>query len=240
MRYRSNTIVVWRSRVIINKQRVKMSTPRCESLELRFCIFIYIFRGINIRARVLTRLLVVQRNRLAPLLSSKPSSTPSLSNVKTTITFFFSKQERFEKWKYLDEAERYHEEGHDIAVICHGPSGTDIPSMLHTSFQPSSNVPLLLWPIQINDLRARKKLPIIVGGTNYYIESILWEVLIDKIQIGKDDQLGEENVSCSKKMKVEMDRSTTKSNEQLYEELVRVDPEMAKRFHPNNRRKIIR
>jgi len=25
----------------------------------------------------------------------------------------------------------------------------------------------------------RKKLPIIVGGTNYYIESILWNVLID-------------------------------------------------------------
>ncbi|XP_043594693.1 tRNA dimethylallyltransferase isoform X2 [Bombus pyrosoma] len=92
----------------------------------------------------------------------------------------------------------------------------------------------------INDLHARKKLPIIVGGTNYYIESILWEVLIDKIQIEKDDQLGGENVPCSKKMKVELDRSTTKTNEQLYEELVRVDPEMAKRFHPNNRRKIIR
>ncbi|XP_033206717.2 tRNA dimethylallyltransferase isoform X1 [Bombus vancouverensis nearcticus] len=92
----------------------------------------------------------------------------------------------------------------------------------------------------INDLHARQKLPIIVGGTNYYIESILWEVLIDKIEIEKDDQLGEKNVSCSKKMKIELDRSTTKSNEELYEELVQVDPEMAKRFHSNNRRKIIR
>ncbi|XP_071873478.1 tRNA dimethylallyltransferase isoform X2 [Bombus fervidus] len=92
----------------------------------------------------------------------------------------------------------------------------------------------------INDLQARKKLPIIVGGTNYYIESILWKVLLDKIEIEKDDQLDEENVSYSKKMKVEYDRSTTKSNQELYEELVRVDPEMAKRFHSNNRRKIIR
>lgn len=60
------------------------------------------------------------------------------------------------------------------------------------------------------------------------------------MEIEKDKQLDEENVSCSKKMKVELDRSTTKSNEELYEELDRVDPEMAKRFHPNNRRKIIR
>lgn len=130
MRYRSNTIVVWRSCVIINKQRVKMSTPHCEYLELSFCIYIYTFRGINIRASILTRLLVVSRNRLAPLWSPTPSS----SNVVTCIMFFFSKRGRFEKWKYLDEAERYHEEGHDIAVICHGPSGTDIRNMLHTSF----------------------------------------------------------------------------------------------------------
>ncbi|XP_016126389.1 tRNA dimethylallyltransferase, mitochondrial-like [Sinocyclocheilus grahami] len=31
----------------------------------------------------------------------------------------------------------------------------------------------------IEDMHRRKKLPIIVGGTNYYIESILWKVLID-------------------------------------------------------------
>ncbi|KTG39308.1 hypothetical protein cypCar_00007434 [Cyprinus carpio] len=31
----------------------------------------------------------------------------------------------------------------------------------------------------IEDMHRQKKLPIIVGGTNYYIESILWKVLID-------------------------------------------------------------
>ncbi|XP_061937659.1 tRNA dimethylallyltransferase isoform X2 [Apis cerana] len=95
----------------------------------------------------------------------------------------------------------------------------------------------------IDDLLARRKLPIIVGGTNYYIESILWEVLMDNSRIGKDnddnDRL-DENVSCTKRMKIELDRSMTKDNQELYEELVKVDPEMAKRFHPNNRRKIIR
>lgn len=78
-------------------------------------------------------------------------------------------------------------------------------------------------------------MPIIVGGTNYYIESVLWEVLIDQVE--KDDGKG---VSSAKKMKMEMDRSSTVTNDELYKELMQVDPEMAKRFHPNNRRKIIR
>ncbi|XP_043518958.1 tRNA dimethylallyltransferase-like isoform X1 [Frieseomelitta varia] len=89
----------------------------------------------------------------------------------------------------------------------------------------------------INDLLARRKLPIIVGGTNYYIESILWEILIEKDRQRMDEV---DDVSRSKRMKVELDRSTTRSNEELYQELTRIDPEMAKTFHPNNRRKIIR
>ncbi|XP_055886043.1 tRNA dimethylallyltransferase-like [Biomphalaria glabrata] len=32
----------------------------------------------------------------------------------------------------------------------------------------------------LSDIMSRKKLPIIVGGTNYYIESLLWDFLIDK------------------------------------------------------------
>lgn len=28
-------------------------------------------------------------------------------------------------------------------------------------------------------MQSRNKLPIIVGGTNYYIESLLWKVLLD-------------------------------------------------------------
>ncbi|XP_017753986.1 PREDICTED: tRNA dimethylallyltransferase, mitochondrial-like [Eufriesea mexicana] len=88
----------------------------------------------------------------------------------------------------------------------------------------------------IDDLLARKMVPIIVGGTNYYIESILWEVLIDHVK--KDDEEGVG--SGSKKMKVEMDRMSTVSNDELYKELVQVDPEMAKMFHPNNRRKVMR
>lgn len=31
----------------------------------------------------------------------------------------------------------------------------------------------------IDDLHGRNKLPLVVGGTNYYIESLLWRVLLD-------------------------------------------------------------
>lgn len=33
--------------------------------------------------------------------------------------------------------------------------------------------------LNIDDMHSRNKLPIIVGGTNYYIESLLWKVLLD-------------------------------------------------------------
>ncbi|XP_076762182.1 tRNA dimethylallyltransferase [Xylocopa sonorina] len=88
----------------------------------------------------------------------------------------------------------------------------------------------------IDDLLAKKKLPIIVGGTNYYIESLLWQILIAKAESDADI----EGLTYPKKAKVELDRSTTKSNDELYEELTKVDPEMATMVHSNNRRKIIR
>ncbi|XP_076648271.1 tRNA dimethylallyltransferase isoform X2 [Halictus rubicundus] len=97
----------------------------------------------------------------------------------------------------------------------------------------------------IDDLLARKKLPIIVGGTNYYIEALLWDILIsgpETVDNSTDNSRVEEtrDDGNNKKVKIEMDRATQQSNEDLYEKLKEVDPEMAKRLHPNNRRKIIR
>lgn len=37
----------------------------------------------------------------------------------------------------------------------------------------------------IEDIKRRGKIPIVVGGTNYYIESVLWNILIDE-ESGKD------------------------------------------------------
>lgn len=40
---------------------------------------------------------------------------------------------------------------------------------------------------QISDLTGRGKLPVVVGGTNYYIESVLWEVLVGRPQPSEAD-----------------------------------------------------
>lgn len=39
--------------------------------------------------------------------------------------------------------------------------------------------------VHIEDIFARDKIPIVVGGTNYYIESLLWKVLVNaKVCLG--------------------------------------------------------
>ena len=71
----------------------------------------------------------------------------------------------------------------------------------------------------IEQLHHQGKLPIVVGGTAYYATCLLFK---DMLVTGGVD--------------VEEDRTT----EDLYAELQKVDPVMAERWHPNDRRKIIR
>lgn len=126
-------------------------------------------------------------------------------------------------------------------------------------------------------------MPIIVGGTNYYIESLLWQILVEDPEASgntmkrhdsswrledneidcenkvenrrkgdtttvlatsddgathEDDEKEEKEVLvASKKMKYD---NCSHSNEILHRKLTEVDPEMARRLHPNNRRKVIR
>lgn len=86
----------------------------------------------------------------------------------------------------------------------------------------------MVLPI-LDDIIQRGKLPIIVGGTNYYIESVLWKVLVQ--------EPGEI---------VRKEGGTLPNDEHqlpshvLHEKLKKLDPAMAKRLHPNNQRKILR
>lgn len=77
----------------------------------------------------------------------------------------------------------------------------------------------------IEDLLRCNKLPIVVGGTNYYVESLLWKILVED---GLDD------------VGVLPDDKHELPSEELYEKLKLIDPETANRLHPNNKRKIIR
>ncbi|XP_012230543.1 tRNA dimethylallyltransferase isoform X1 [Linepithema humile] len=119
----------------------------------------------------------------------------------------------------------------------------------------------------IDKLLARRKLPIVVGGTNYYIESLLWEILIDYPkdppvqadssapienrrsdgrynvrdirQNDDDDSDDDDGAAPVKKLKFDA-RLCDESNEVLHRRLMEVDPAMARKLHPNNRRKVIR
>ena len=79
----------------------------------------------------------------------------------------------------------------------------------------------------IEDIRKRGKIPIIAGGTFYYIESLLFDSLIVP-----EDQI-ESDV-----LKIEKNESNL--NLSPYDELSLLDPFTAKKLHPNNSRKIKR
>ncbi|XP_008419704.1 tRNA dimethylallyltransferase isoform X1 [Poecilia reticulata] len=86
----------------------------------------------------------------------------------------------------------------------------------------------------VGDMRSRNKLPIVVGGTNYYIESLLWKVLLDTGQENEDSGDGADG-GQSRKMELEK-----LGGEELHKRLAEVDPKMASMLHPNDKRKIAR
>lgn len=88
----------------------------------------------------------------------------------------------------------------------------------------------------VQNLQNRNVMPVICGGTNYYIESLLWNVLVNAQGSGSDAKPTLEPVN--KKVKVEEDDNLT--NEELHAKLKSIDPERAKDLHPNERRKISR
>lgn len=82
--------------------------------------------------------------------------------------------------------------------------------------------------LKIAEIHAKQKLPVIVGGTGLYIDSLL-----DNIQfpdIPADDAL-------RKRLYAEAE---TRGNEAMRARLVQCDPETAARLHANNLRRIVR
>ncbi|NXJ76934.1 MOD5 dimethylallyltransferase, partial [Trogon melanurus] len=78
---------------------------------------------------------------------------------------------------------------------------------------------------------ARDKIPIVVGGTNYYIESLLWKVLIDT----KEKASTAPGPVTDRKVELEQLDSV-----ELHRRLSQVDPEMAAKLHPHDKRKLAR
>mgnify|MGYP005984117917 CR=1 FL=1 len=94
--------------------------------------------------------------------------------------------------------------------------------------RPSEFTGISLNFIQIDSLLNRSKLAIVVGGTNYYIESLLWKILIEAPG---------EHVKALPDI---VNKDHELPSEELHKKLKLLDPNMARRLHPNNKRKILR
>jgi tRNA dimethylallyltransferase len=86
----------------------------------------------------------------------------------------------------------------------------------------------LLVRAKIGEIAKKGKLPIIVGGTGLYIQSVIYDYQFSDVS-------GDE----SYRLKLE-ERAKKIGNEALYKELLEVDPGSASQIHPNNVRRVIR
>nr|XP_005302158.2 tRNA dimethylallyltransferase isoform X2 [Chrysemys picta bellii] len=83
----------------------------------------------------------------------------------------------------------------------------------------------------IEDIFARETIPIVVGGTNYYIESLLWKVLVDT----KEKTSPSPGRAADQRVELEQ-----LDGHELHCRLSQVDPEMAAKLHPHDKRKTAR
>ncbi|CAH0477837.1 unnamed protein product [Peronospora belbahrii] len=117
-----------------------------------------------------------------------------------------------------------------------------IPHHLFDVVDPSSRCDVVQFKClalkTIDDILARGKLPIIVGGTMYYMQSILWKSqLLDNVPLKVSIEEEEEEEEKKQKQKQDEKHQTL---EFLYARLQTVDPVMATRLHMNNVRKVQR
>jgi tRNA dimethylallyltransferase len=80
----------------------------------------------------------------------------------------------------------------------------------------------------IDEIGERNRTPVIAGGSGLYIQATLFDYQFPK-------QQRDQSITNRLEMRVK-----TEGAEALYNELQRIDPEQAKKIHPNNYRRVIR
>ncbi len=80
----------------------------------------------------------------------------------------------------------------------------------------------------IDSIHARGRLPLIVGGTGFYIDALI-----------QSFELPAESTSSTIRSRL-YERAATEGQESLYQELLEVDPKSESRVHPNNLRRVVR
>lgn len=107
-----------------------------------------------------------------------------------------------------------------------------IPHYLIDEYEPFEEFNVAVFQARckecINEIHARGKLPILTGGTGFYIQSVLYSVDFEETEA--DEAYRRELSEFAK----------TNGNEALHEMLAEVDDESAKTIHPNNVKRVIR
>jgi tRNA dimethylallyltransferase len=107
-----------------------------------------------------------------------------------------------------------------------------IPHHLIDIKEPDENFSVAEFQIlvraKIDEIAKKGKLPIIAGGTGLYIQSVIYDYQFSDVP-------GDE----SYRLMLE-ERVKEIGNDELYKELLAVDPESASQIHPNNVRRVIR
>lgn len=78
--------------------------------------------------------------------------------------------------------------------------------------------------VLIEEITARGRVPIIAGGTGLFVDSLVKNISFS--EVGSNPEIRNELAE--------------KSNEELYEKLLKLDPNAAEDIHPNNRKRVIR
>lgn len=78
--------------------------------------------------------------------------------------------------------------------------------------------------VLIDEITARGRVPIVAGGTGLFVDSLVKNISFSE-------------VGSNAKIRNEL---AEKSNEELYERLLKLDPKSAEDIHPNNRKRVIR
>lgn len=78
--------------------------------------------------------------------------------------------------------------------------------------------------VLIDEITARGRVPIIAGGTGLFVDSLVKNISFS--QVGSNAEIRNELAE--------------KSNEELFEKLLALDPKSAEDIHPNNRKRVIR
>ncbi|MBH9579933.1 tRNA (adenosine(37)-N6)-dimethylallyltransferase MiaA [Staphylococcus felis] len=85
--------------------------------------------------------------------------------------------------------------------------------------------------VLIDEITSRGKVPIIVGGTGLYIQSVIYDYAFEKEQISKEHEA---------RVVQQMEKFERYSNLELHQYLRTFDPQSSDDIHPNNRQRVLR